>query len=102
MKACVSTMLTRKRFEYFTARPPLQGSGASKRRMQDDKRGADGAFRLDSDYPDAAAAPTRSMRESIIQVALSTRSSRPAYPEPVIRAGQRETLPTRLPCWSPD
>jgi len=42
--------------------------------MQDDKRGADGAFRLDSDYPDAAAAPTRSMRESIIQVALSTES----------------------------
>jgi hypothetical protein len=28
MKACVSTMLTEKRFKYFTARPRLQGSDA--------------------------------------------------------------------------
>ena len=41
-EGCVSTMLTDKRLEYSTAGAPLQGSGATKCRVQDDKHGISG------------------------------------------------------------
>jgi hypothetical protein len=41
-------MLTDKRLEYCTAGAPLQGSGATKWRMQADKHGISGVFRLDN------------------------------------------------------
>ena len=47
MKAHVSTMLTEKRLEYCTAGVSLQGSDATKWRVQDDKHAIRGAFRLD-------------------------------------------------------
>src|SRR2546423_15265997 len=47
-EGCVSTMLTDKRLKYCTAGAPLQGSGATKWRMQADKRAFRGAFRLDN------------------------------------------------------
>jgi hypothetical protein len=47
MKAHVSAMLTGKRFEYCTAGVPLQRVRATESPVQDDKRGLDGAFRLD-------------------------------------------------------
>ena len=53
-EGCVSTMLTDKRLKYCTAGAPLQGSGATKWRMQADKHGVSGVFRLD-----IARAPTK-------------------------------------------
>ena len=53
-EGCVSTMLTDKRLEYCTTIAPLQGSGATKWRMQADKHGISGVFRLD-----IARAPTK-------------------------------------------
>jgi hypothetical protein len=47
-EGCVSTMLTDKRLKYCTAGAPLQGSGATKWRMQADKHGVSGVFRLDN------------------------------------------------------
>jgi len=47
-EGCVSTMLTDKRLKYCTAGAPLQGSGATKWRMQADKHGISGVFRLDN------------------------------------------------------
>jgi hypothetical protein len=47
-EGCVSTMLTDKRLEYCTAGAPLQGSGATKWMMQDEKHGVSGVFRLDN------------------------------------------------------
>src|SRR5438552_14347533 len=46
-EGCVSTMLTDKRLKYCTAGAPLQGSGATKWRMQADKHGVSGVFRID-------------------------------------------------------
>src|SRR6266436_2260307 len=46
-EGCVSTMLTDKRLEYCTAVAPLQGFGATKWTMQDEKHGVSGVFRLD-------------------------------------------------------
>jgi hypothetical protein len=47
----VSAMLTDKRLKYCTAGAPLQGSGATKWRMQADKHGISGVFRLDNAGP---------------------------------------------------
>jgi hypothetical protein len=43
-EGCVSTMLTDKRLKYFTTAALLQGSGATKWRMQADKHGFSGCF----------------------------------------------------------
>ena len=48
MKARVSTMLTDKRLEYCTAGAPLQGVSATKSRMQAEKHGDSGVFRIDN------------------------------------------------------
>jgi len=48
MKAHVSTMLTEKRFEYFTAHARLQGFRARESTMQADKHVYCGAFRLNA------------------------------------------------------
>jgi len=47
-EGCVSTMLTDKRLKYCTGGAPLQGSGATKCIVQDDKHAYRGAFRLDT------------------------------------------------------
>src|ERR1700687_3916496 len=44
-EGCVSTMLTDKRLEYCTAGAPLQGVGATKWRVQDQKHGITRCFR---------------------------------------------------------
>jgi len=44
----VSAMLTEKRLEYSIAGVRLQGSGATKSRVQADKHGISGVFRLDA------------------------------------------------------
>ena len=52
-EGCVSTMLTDKRLEYCTGGAPLQGSGATKWMVQDEKHGVSGVFRLDNAGPAA-------------------------------------------------
>jgi hypothetical protein len=56
-EGCVSTMLTDKRLEYCTGGAPLQGSGAAKRRMQADKPGISGVFRLDNPWANHIRTP---------------------------------------------
>jgi hypothetical protein len=59
-EGCVSTTLTDKRLEYCTAGAPVQGSCVTKSRVQADKHGISGVFRIDS-----ARVATRGDRHSL-------------------------------------